>query len=407
MNSAQTSNRSRRRRRWLVILATILLALTLAGCGQQVAPYWPALSVEGTASEEGTVYIAQANGQIIARRAANGAEMWSYPLVEERKGGLLSGCSGPSASDGPFYTPPAFDQEHVYLSSGGEQQQSLFGGGENHSGLRALNKRGTLQWDFRGATDRSVAPPAVTDTTTYLTSSDHHVYAIDLETQQTRWSFKTGNWVWSTPLVIDDRVYVASMDHSLYAIDDTNGAQIWQFTGAPGALASAPAHAQGILYVGSLSGRMYAVRAEDGTQIWEKELDGGVWATPRLYLKDGQEASALYIGTLNGMVYALDPQDGSELWKQEVPGEVRGTPAYVQGKLYVGCEDGRLYTFDASNGRPGISLLGAELGGAAIYASPVFDGEQLYVAAASGQVFALDPDRDVILWPLYQEREEK
>ena len=106
------------------------------------------------------------------------------------------------------------------------------------------------------------------------------------------------------------------------------------------------------------------------------------------------------------MVYSLDPQDGSELWKQEVPGEVVGTPAYVNGKLYVGCDDGRLYTFNAQSGTPDIALLGPELGGAAVYASPVFDGELLYVAAASGQVYALDPDRDVIVWPLGQEREE-
>ena len=372
-----------------------------------MAPYWPALSVEGTASEDGTIYIAQANGQIVARRAANGAEMWSYPLIEERRGGLLSGCSGPSTSDGPFFAPPAFDQEYVYLGSGGEQQRSLFGGGENHSGLRTLNKLGTLQWDFRGSADRSVAPSAVTDTTAYLPSSDHHVYAIDLDTQQARWAFETGDWVWSTPLVLDDRVYVASMDHSLYAIDDTSGTQIWQFTGTPGAFAATPAHAQGALYVGSLSGRIYAVQAKDGTLIWEKELDGGMWATPRLYPEDGQEPSVLYIGTLSGMVYALDPQDGSELWKQELPGEIVGTPAYVNGKLYVGCDDGRLYTFDAQSGTPDISLLGPELGGAAIYASPVFDGELLYVAAASGQVYAIDPDRDVIVWPLGQEREEK
>jgi outer membrane protein assembly factor BamB len=312
--------------------------------------------------------------------------------------------------------------EKLYLGSAGEKQQSIFGGANNRAGLRALNTLGTLQWDWRGTVERSVTSPGLSDTTAYLPSSDHNVYAIDLATQQPRWTFATKNWVWATPLLAQDRVYIASMDHSLYAVDDANGALIWEFQGNPGALPASPAlsspesAAPGLLYFGSLGGHVYAVRAQDGKPEWEAELDHGVWASPRLVEDEERGISALYVGTLNGTVYAFDPKDGSELWTAKVPGEIRGTPAYFAGPdageatLYVGHEDGRLYAFDAQTGKEVASPLGQQLESGSLFASPVFDGQYLYVVATSGEVFALDPERSTVVWqtnPLERAREDK
>jgi outer membrane protein assembly factor BamB len=388
--------------------ALLLLALFLAGCGRQVPPYWPDLSVEGIAVEDGMVYVAQMNGQVFALRSDTGAVQWTYPVIERRSGGLLGGCSGPAATDGPFHSAPVIGQEYLYLGSAGEQQRSLFGSGANNAGLRALNKMGILQWEFKGATDRTVASPAVNGATVFLPSSDHNVYAVDTETRQARWTFETENWVWATPLVAEGRVYIASMDHTLYAVDEASGSLAWKFTGEPGALPATPAIDQGILYFGSLSGHMYAVQARDGALLWDKEIEGGVWATPLVLDRDG--VSALYFGTLDGAVYALDTQDGSELWKQTVPGEVRGSPAHVDGTVYLGCADGQVYAFETGNGQQAISPLGQQIENASIYASPVYDGEQLYVAVTNGEVLALDLGRNAIAWrtnPLEQAREEE
>jgi outer membrane protein assembly factor BamB len=192
------------------------------------------------------------------------------------------------------------------------------------------------------------------------------------------------------------------MDHVLYALDAQSGTEIWRYDGAQSALAAAPAFATSkgseTLYLGSLDGHLYAIQARTGDLLWEKEVDGGVWATPLVPSEAGQDASALYFGTLSGTVYALSTTDGSELWVQSVEGEVRGTPAYANGMIYVGCEDGKLYAFDVDSGMQGISPLGQQLERASIYASPVYDGRQLYIVATDGQVFALDPQENAIVW---------
>lgn len=415
--TSETTRTRPRRSKWRIAMASALLIILVAGCGRQVAPYWPKLTLESTGSDA-TVYVAQTTGQVFAIDGSTGQVQWSYPATPERQGGLLSGCSPAPATDGPFYSPPSFTTDALYLSSAGEQQRSLFGRGENRAGLRVLNKLGTLQWESRESTDRSIASPAVDETTVYLPSSDHNVYAIDLDTRQVRWTFVTDNWVWATPLVVQDRVYIASMDHSLYAVDKANGTQLWQFTGQPGALPASPVISDGtdrLLYFGSLGGNVYAVQAETGALEWETEVDGGIWSSPLLVQEEAGGSTSLFIGTLNGSFYALDPQDGSEVWKQELPGEIRGVPAYVPGptsatgKVYVGCENGRLYTFDAQTGQESLSPLGQQAQETSLYASPVFDGQVLYVVATDGRVFALDPERNAILWqtnPLEQAREE-
>jgi outer membrane protein assembly factor BamB len=379
-----------RNTRWMSILVLVTMAAALlAGCGQQVPPYWPDLTVD---RENNAVYVAEANGQIFALQADTGAISWSFPTISQGGGGLLGGCTPRTVTDGPFYAAPAFDAQYLYLGSAGDQQRTLFSKGENRAGLRVLDKSGIEQWQFKGVTDRTVCSPALSDTTVYLASSDRSVYAIDLTTHQPRWTFSTNNWVWATPLVIEGVVYVASMDHVLYAVNDQNGQQIWRFDGASSALPAPPAFAEGTLYLAALDGNVYAVNAETGELLWERKLGGSLWATPLL------QDSVAYLGTLNGQIYALNATDGSEIWQKTVDTETRGTPAYANGTLYFGGENGQLYAFDATSGQEKASPLGVQLEGASIYTSPVFDGQRLYVVATDGRVFALDPEKGQVVW---------
>lgn len=404
MNSDQTVKSreitrrgGKRIRRGAALVVLALLVVVIVGCGRQVPPYWPDLGVSGQ-----VVYVAESNGQLYALAAETGNVMWVYPVVEQRSGGLLGGCSAPVASDGPFFAAPAIGDEVIYLASAGEHVQSLFRRGENLSGLRALNPNGVLQWSFKGTTDRAVASPTLVGSIIYL-AADNSVYAIDTSSQMGRWVFETGSWVWAAPVVVENTIFIASMDHNLYAVSTEDGSERWRFTEATGALPAAPVYNDGVLYFGSLDGRMYAVQASDGTPVWEQSVQGAIWATPRV------EQGTVYFGTLQGQIYALDAADGREQWRQEVPGEVRGTPAFVNDVLYFGCENGSLYAFNAQEGQAVMTPLSQPIEGASIYTSPVFDGERLYVVATTGQVFALDTEQNAILWqtnPLNQGQEE-
>jgi len=387
-NAARVS--ARKPRRWLKWTSLLLLAIVASvsvGCGKPITPYWPDLAVVGD-----TVYVAETNGQVFALSAETGDIIWRYPLTQQKGGSLLSGCSQTTLSDGPFYSAPAVNDEFVFLGSAGEQTRSLFSKGENLSGLRALDHTGDVQWEFRGTEDRTVASPLLTDDTVYLASSDHNVYAIDLETRDTRWTFGTENWVWATPVTDGNTLFVSSMDHRLYAVDAQTGQERWRFAESTSALPASPALVEGTLSVGSLDGHIYAVEGNSGSLLWEAQLAGGIWGTPAI------EGDTLFVGTLEGQVYALSTADGSEIWHSEADGEIRGSLAFEDGTVYCGSADGQLYAFDAQTGAQTASPLGQQIDNAAIHTAPVYDGKQLYIVATDGQVFALDLEHKAIVW---------
>lgn len=397
MNNNVSIHSKKRNTRWRSFILLLLVSTLLIGCGRAIAGTWPDLAVS-----DDVVYMV--SGRVFALRAETGEVMWSYPGAPKRSGGLLGGCSAPQVTDGPFTSAPAVGDKWVYIASAGEQQRSLWGAGENLAGLRALNEFGTLQWEFDEISAPALAAPALAGKTVYMASSDHKVYAIDIETHQARWILETENWVWATPLVVDDRVYVASMDHKLYAVDDQTGQVVWTFDRSHSALPAAPAYAETdgkVLYQNTLDGYIYAVNAQDGSLIWEVRIEGTVWASPLV------QEDALYLGTLQGTIYALSIHDGRTLWSQSVGGEVRSKPAWVDGWLYFGCEDGKLYVFEAATGAQKASPLGDKVEKASIHTTPIYDGKRLYVVATNGTVYALDLERGMIVWEKNPLQEEK
>ncbi len=99
--------------------------------------------------------------------------------------------------------------------------------------------------------------PVIEDGIMYLGASEY-VLAIDLETQQTLWEFRTGGMVRSAPAKAGSVIYAGSLDGNLYALDAVTGELHWKFkTGAE--IVSSPAVVDGVVYVGSYDGKFYAI----------------------------------------------------------------------------------------------------------------------------------------------------
>lgn len=118
-------------------------------------------------------------------------------------------------------------------------------------------------------------------------------------------------------------------------------------------IAQAPAVADGVVYAAALEGGVHALDLNTGKILWhwkpEKEKEKG---KPELRLSGGPGAGGglVVIGTLNGDVIALDAAGGNEQWRAKVRSEVIAAPTIANGLVLVRGNDGRVTAFEASNG---------------------------------------------------------
>jgi eukaryotic-like serine/threonine-protein kinase len=122
-----------------------------------------------------------------------------------------------------------------------------------------------------------------------------------------KWSYTTGNQVYSSPAVAYGVVYVGSVDHKVYALNANTGALLWSFTTGY-FVVSSPAVANGVVYVGSDDSKVYALNASTGAKLWSYTTGGSVNSSPAV------ANGVVYIGSDDGNVYALNASTGALLW---------------------------------------------------------------------------------------------
>jgi outer membrane protein assembly factor BamB len=55
----------------------------------------------------------------------------------------------------------------------------------------------------------------------------------------------------------------------------------------------------------------------------------------------------VYIGSNDGRFYVLDANNGAKLWEFTAGAPLSASPAIAQGRIVIGSQDGKLYCFGA------------------------------------------------------------
>ena len=216
----------------------------------------------------GVVYIACNDDKVYALSVASGAVLWSF-----KTGNPIN--SSPAVFDGVVYV--------------GSEDNSLY----------ALNATtGAKLWSF--ATGGEVeSSPVVSNGAVYFGSDDAKVYALRADGPNVGtllWSYATGSNVYATPAVAYGTVYVGSADGNLYALNSHTGAVRWSF--ATGDTVWSAAVANGVVYVTSAGGTLYALDASSGATLATATLGSTFFGSP--VISDG----VLYLNAYTGNSYA-------------------------------------------------------------------------------------------------------
>jgi outer membrane protein assembly factor BamB len=176
----------------------------------------------------------------------------------------------------------------------------------------------------------------------YEARTGKKLWEFDTNPKDSVWP-KTRNEVISTPILYNNRVYIANgqdPEHGegighLYCIDPTKRGditkegQIWHYDKIRRSI-STGALADGILYYADFSGFLHALDAETGKPYWVHDMLAAVWASP--FVVDGK----VYLGDEDGDVVVMQHGKTKEvLAEMNMGSSVYGSFVAANGALFV------------------------------------------------------------------------
>ncbi len=176
----------------------------------------------------------------------------------------------------------------------------------------------------------------------YLAETGEKLWVFDSNPPGTTWP-KTRNNIISTPVIYNDKVYIANgqdPEHGegvghFYAIDATKrgditqSGRVWHYDKIRRSI-STPAIHEGIIYMPDFSGFFHALNVETGEPYWVHDTFAAVWSSPMVV--DGK----IYLGDEDGDVVVLAPgKEEKVLVEMNLGSSVYGTAVPAHGVLYI------------------------------------------------------------------------
>ena len=206
------------RKRFLIVGFFLLAAVLLSGCTG--ATVWPGLSASGEVA-----YLANTSA-VHAIDLKTGQELWKFT---GQGGGFLN--TNPSL----FVTTPIMTEDGLLIVLDSGNKHILYA--VDTKDVNQEQKTPNVAWRFTEADGHWIAPPLIVGNRLFAPNSDGKVYVLNMQDGQSEKkaikavelssaSQKPGR-LWAQPVADDERLYVTSLDHSLFAIDLESYEVLW------------------------------------------------------------------------------------------------------------------------------------------------------------------------------------
>jgi outer membrane protein assembly factor BamB len=288
--------------------------------------------------------------------------LWRYDMMEEL---------GVQQHNMANSSPVSYENLIYVSTSNGQDESHVNVPAPKAPAIIALDKNtGKLVWEDNSVGERILhgqwSSPAVGRAgdiaQVVVGQGDGWVRGFEAKTGEKLWEFdlnpkdsvwpKTRNEVISTPVIHENVVYIA------------NGQD--------------PEHGEG-------TGHLYAI---DPTKRGDITESGRIWHYEKI--RRSISTGALYNGILfysdfSGFLHALDAKTGKPYWTHDMFAAIWGSPIVIDGKVYLGDEDGDVTILAADKA---LKVLAEQNMGSSVYSTPVPANGTLYIANRN-QLYAL------------------
>ncbi len=374
------------RKKILFVMVILLAAVLLSGCTGSTT--WFGLSVSGDVA-----YIAN-NTAVHAVDVKTGAELWSFS--GEKSGGFSFGKS-----------PKLFDVSPVVTEDG---LVVIPSSGNDHA-MYAVNPKDlidakipspTIVWKFTGAKGHWIAAPLIVGERLFAPNSDGNIYVLDLsDGKSVKTPIKTiepfkdtaskPERLWSQPTSDGTRLYVTSLDHNVFAIDLETYKVVWHedLGGAiPGSPVLGP---DGMLYVGSFAKQLEKFNPATGKHEPVVTTKGWIWGTP---VVDGDN---LYFGDIvngvGGYFYSYNTKTGKLNFDPiKFDSGITASPLVLSdGHILVATEAGKIYAINGGSSAVWFEPANAK---SKAYTTPVSTSDSVLVSFIESDYYLIALDND-------------
>jgi outer membrane protein assembly factor BamB len=292
----------------------------------------------------------------------DGDVVWKFDMIEEvgSHPHNLANCS-----------PVTYGDLIIVSTSNGQDESHVNVPSPKAPSMIAVNKKtGKLVWEVNNVFDKVLhgqwSAPAVGKlgdvdqvvigegdgwVRSYQAADGKKLWEFDTNPKDSVWP-KTRNEIISTPILFDNKVYIA------------NGQD--------------PEHGEGV-------GHLYCI---DPTKRGDITKTGQVWHYDKIRRSISTGAlhnGLLYYSDFSGFLHCVDAKTGQAYWTHDLFAAIWGSPIVVDGKVYLGDEDGDVVVLQAGKEK---KVLGEMNMGSSVYSSPVPANGALFIMNRN-QIFAL------------------
>lgn len=256
-------------------------------------------------------YVGTAAGRLYCIDLQNGSVLWRTQLEAEIASGITS------------------IGEMLYLGT--------------EAGVCACVRRmtGALHWTFR-ARDSIGGCPAVCRSSVIYGSDDYMLYALSTGDGKKIWKYRTDFWVQTSPSVGFDLVYIGS-HADLCAIGVVDAISRWTVPTWQEVLGGIANDGTRVVFSGS-QGITTCVNAVTGVPIWSHQAQDAIVFGVTL------SCDHAYVASYDGCLYVLCLATGKVIDCDHIDPMTSCT--IVDEHVFVGCEDKRLYCYEAASRGP-------------------------------------------------------
>ena len=278
------------------------------------------------ATENGSVYVASATGDVAKVDAANGKQAWRVNAGEKLSGGV---GLGPNL---------------VLLGTAKGQ-------------VIAYDQSGKLLWKSKVSSE-VLSVPRYEGDTVIVRCGDSRIFGINAADGARKWVYERATptlSLRSSAGVVTDggAVYAGFAGGKLIALRAEDGKVIWESSVAQpkgtteieriADITSLPVVDGPLVYAVAYQGKVAAVDRASGRPVWSRDISS--------YTGLNSEEARVYISHAGGAVYALDYSSGKTFWRQgELLNRRLSAPLPMGGVIAFGDIQGYLHFLDREDG---------------------------------------------------------